>query len=101
MSWARDSIRVPVRQPYCSLLAAQLHAKLISLGSKTRYAVGYVRWPVVTRKFVRIRVVEGPAAGGMARRVGLRSRGQPAAGDRLCRRACRALDLDPDQSQGG
>ena len=37
----------------------------------------------------------------MARRVGLRSEGRPGAGDRLCRRACRALDLDPDQSQGG
>jgi len=29
--------------------------------------------PGFSRKFVRVRVVEGPAAGGMARRVGLRS----------------------------
>ena len=77
MSWARDSIRPPVRQPYCSLLTAQLHAKLISLGSKTRYADGHVRRLVSARKFVRVCIVEGPAAGGMARRVGLRSRGRP------------------------
>src|ERR1700681_3059742 len=38
MSWARDSIRIPVRQHYCSILTALLHVKLIPLLSKTRYA---------------------------------------------------------------
>ncbi len=37
----------------------------------------------------------------MAGGVGIGSRRRPGAGDRLCHRACRALDLDPDQSQGG
>src|SRR5260370_34977696 len=40
MSWARDSIRAPMRQPYCSIFAAQLHAKLIPLCVETRYAKG-------------------------------------------------------------
>src|ERR1700722_19411487 len=38
MSWARDSIRIPLRQPYCAVLTAQLHVKLIPLPPKTRYA---------------------------------------------------------------
>src|SRR6266478_6242304 len=29
------------------------------------------------------------------------SESEPVAGDRLCRRACRAVDLHPDQFQGG
>src|SRR5216684_2150280 len=40
MSWARDSIRAPGRQPYCSILTAQLHVKLIPLCVETRYAQG-------------------------------------------------------------
>src|SRR6476659_11159542 len=38
MSWPRDSTRTPMRQPQCSLLKGLLHAKLIPLVSKTRYA---------------------------------------------------------------
>src|SRR6202045_2713414 len=38
MSWARDSIRIPVRQPYYGIFAGLLHAKLIPLMRKTRYA---------------------------------------------------------------
>src|ERR1700688_3834987 len=38
MSWARDSIRIPLRQPYCAVLTAHLHVKLIPLPPKTRYA---------------------------------------------------------------
>src|SRR6202047_2877689 len=38
MSWARDSIRAPGRQPQCAVFAAHLHAKLIPLMRKTRYA---------------------------------------------------------------
>src|SRR5579871_4675855 len=34
----RDSIQESVRQPYCNILRAFLHAKLISLPLKTRYA---------------------------------------------------------------
>src|SRR6202048_2278040 len=40
MPWARDSTRPPLRQPSCGVLTAQLHAKLIPLMSKTRYAEG-------------------------------------------------------------
>src|SRR6202011_5770922 len=40
MPWARDSTRTPLRQPSCGVLTAQLHAKLIPLMSKTRYAEG-------------------------------------------------------------
>src|SRR5258708_9688540 len=40
MSWARDSIGAPGRQPYCSILTAQLHVKLIPLCVETRYAQG-------------------------------------------------------------
>src|SRR5258708_38367551 len=38
MSWPRDSTRTPMRQPQCSILKGLLHAKLIPLMSKTRYA---------------------------------------------------------------
>src|SRR5260370_34434993 len=38
MSWPRDSTRIPMRQPQCSILKGLLHAKLIPLMSKTRYA---------------------------------------------------------------
>src|SRR5260370_30933382 len=38
MSWPRDSTRTPMRQPQCSILKGLLHAKLIPLTSKTRYA---------------------------------------------------------------
>src|SRR6478736_3289325 len=43
----------------------------------------------------------GPAAGGVACGICQRSESQPVAGDRLCRRACGAVDLRPDQPQGG
>ncbi len=39
---ARDSIHIPVRQPYCCILRGFLHAKLIPLEPKTRYARGHV-----------------------------------------------------------
>ena len=39
---ARDSIHIPVRQPYCCISRGFLHAKLIPLGPKTRYARGHV-----------------------------------------------------------
>ena len=42
-----------------------------------------------------------PPAGRMAGRVRQRSQGGPVARDRLCRRACGAVDADPDQSEGG
>src|SRR5258706_3031223 len=38
MSWPRDSTRTPMRRPQCSILKGLLHAKLIPLMSKTRYA---------------------------------------------------------------
>src|SRR5258705_11247718 len=38
MSWPRDSTRTLMRQPQCSILKGLLHAKLIPLMSKTRYA---------------------------------------------------------------
>jgi hypothetical protein len=37
MSWSRDSIRIPVRQPYCGILTGLLHVKLIPRRQKTRY----------------------------------------------------------------
>src|SRR6185312_5622580 len=100
MSWARDSIGPPLRQPHCRLVTAQVHAKLISLATKTRYVTAHVRCPAPARNIARPRVVEGPAAGGMAGDIGIGSRGRALAGDRLCHPACRALDLDPDQSEG-
>src|SRR5260221_3634653 len=38
MSWPRNSTRPPMRQPQCRILKGLLHAKLIPLMSKTRYA---------------------------------------------------------------
>ena len=37
---ARDSIHALARQPYCAVFTAHLHAKLIPLDAKTRYALG-------------------------------------------------------------
>src|SRR5580700_8450879 len=101
MSWARDSIRTPVRQPYYGVLTGLLHAKLIPLMAKTRYAIGYVSCPVFARESECPRVFDATAIGGVARRLRQRSRRRPAAGDRLCRRACGAVDRDPDQPEGG
>ena len=47
MSWARDSIGPPLRQPHCRLVTAQVHAKLISLAAKTRYVTAHVCCPAL------------------------------------------------------
>src|SRR5579863_9959874 len=101
MSWARDSIGPPLRQPHCRLVTAQVHAKLISLAAKTRYVTADVRCPALARNLARPRLVKGPAAGSVACGVGVGPRDRPLAGDRLCPRTCHALDLDPDQAEGG
>ena len=42
-----------------------------------------------------------PAGGGVASGARERSQQRAVAGDRLCHAACRALDIHPDQPQGG
>jgi len=90
-----------MRQPNCGRLPADLHAKLIPLAPKTRYAISHVSCPLLARNIARTRRVDGPASGSVARGVGVGSLRRPWAGARLRHRACRALDLYPDQSQGG
>src|SRR5258706_11655132 len=101
MSWARDSTRIPMRQPQCSILEGLLHAKLIPLVSKTRYAERHVNCIVPGCKLAGAPEAVDPAAGGLACGVRQRSESEPVAGDRLWRRACGAVDLHPDQSEGG
>src|SRR6266403_2378642 len=101
MSWARDSTRIPMRQPQCSILEGLLHVKLIPLVSKTRYAERHVNCIVLGCKLACAPQAVDPAAGGLACGVRQRSESEPVAGDRLWRRACGAVDLHPDQSEGG
>src|SRR5258708_32238797 len=101
MSWARDSTRIPMRQPQCSILKGLLHAKLIPLMSKTRYAERHVNCIVLARGFACTPQGVDPATGGMACGARQRSETGPSAGDRVCRRACETLVPHPDQSQGG
>src|SRR6266404_7834538 len=101
MSWARDSTRIPMRQPQCSILEGLLHAKLIPLVSKTRYAERHVNCIALGCKLACAPPAVDPATGGVACGVRQRSESEPVAGDRLCRRACGAVDLHPDQSEGG
>ena len=71
---ARDSIHIPVRQPYCCILRGFLHAKLIPLRRKTRYALLHVDCINFTRRGARQAQVLDPAAGGVAGRQRQRSR---------------------------
>src|ERR1700722_9413440 len=99
MSWARDSIGTPVRQPYYGVLTGLLHAKLIPLPSKTRYAQSHVDCIIFTCGFAPAQAF-APAIGGGARRGRQRPEDQPVAGDRICRRACDAVDPDTDRFEG-
>src|SRR3979411_2329061 len=101
MSWPRDSTRTLLRQLYCAVLTAQLHVKLIPLLLETRYAVPHVNCIILARVLARPPQAKHPAIGDVARGLRQRSQGEPVAGDRLCRRPCGAVDLHPDQPQGG
>src|SRR5450631_2697949 len=78
-----------------------LHAKLITLPAKTRYAQGHVDCFILTCSRARARSAIHPANGGVACGLRERSEGQSVAGDRVCRCPCGSVDPDPGQSQGG
>ena len=74
---ARDSIRDPKRQPYCSILRGIVHAKLIPQRAKTRYAQGHVDCIDFARGCAYQAEAVDPAAGGVAGRVRRRSQSGP------------------------
>jgi hypothetical protein len=53
------------------LFGGLLHAKLIPLPAKTRYAQGHVDCIIFARGVARAALAKGPAFGGVARRAGL------------------------------
>src|SRR5258707_7878279 len=101
MSWARDSTRIPMRQPQCSILEGLLHAKLIPLVSKTRYAQRHVNCIVPGCKLAGAPQAVDPAAGGLACGVRQRSESEPVAGEWPLRPASGGVDLPPDQFEAG
>ena len=96
---ARDSIHTPVRQPYCCILRGFLHAKLIPLDPKTRYARGHVDCIHFAHGRARQAHSHDPAARGMAGLARQRSQSRPVAGHRLCRGSRGPVDADSGQSE--
>src|ERR1700687_5197320 len=101
MSWARDSTRIPMRQPQCSILKGLLHAKLIPLMAKTRYAERHANCIIFARTLACAPPAADPAAGGMACGARQRSESEPVAGERPCGRACGGVEPPSSPSQGG